>query len=47
MIEVADHELPEAWRLAYERDRASEVNSPDPGSDRRAGQGDDFLSAIC
>src|SRR5579875_128965 len=35
-IEVADQELPEAWRLAYERDRTSEVTSADPSPERRA-----------
>ena len=35
-IEVADQELPEAWRLAYERDRTSEVTSADPSPERQA-----------
>ncbi len=34
MIEVADHELPEAWRLAYERDCTGEVISADPSPER-------------
>ncbi len=36
MIEVANHELPEEWRLAYERDRMGEVNSADPSPERQA-----------
>lgn len=38
MIEtvVDDDQLPEAWRLAYERDRTGEVNSADPSPERQA-----------
>src|SRR5579885_1797090 len=38
MIGIAadDNHLPEAWRLAYERDRTSEVTSADPSPERQA-----------